>query len=185
MIETQRLILRQWKEQDFPLFAKMNGSPTVMKYFENTLSQNKSDELANRIKNLIAERGWGLWALEEKTTGHFMGFVGLNDAPETLLCSPAVEIGWRLSDAFWGKGYASEAALEILDFAFNSLKLEKVVSFTATINTPSIKVMERIGMQNTKQNFQHPGVKGNRLKEHVLYQITAQQWSEMKSKPMR
>lgn len=179
MIETKRLILRQWQTQDFPLFAKMNGSAIVMKYFENTLSQAKSDELANRLKDLIAQRGWGLWALEEKVTGHFVGFVGLNEAPDTLPCSPAVEIGWRLSNEFWGKGYATEAAKASLSYAFNSLKLEKVVSFTAIINAPSIRVMERIGMQNTKQNFPHPGVKGNRLKEHVLYQITAQQWFRM------
>lgn len=180
-INTKRLKLRQWQQQDFPLFAQMNASKKVMKYFESTLTETKSNELAQKTTNLIEQRGWGLWAVETLDTSQFIGFVGLNEAPETLPCNPAVEIGWRLAEEFWGKGYACEAALATLDFAFATLKLEKVVSFTATINAPSIKVMKRIGMSNTLQNFQHPAVKGTRLKAHVLYQITAEQWSKQNS----
>jgi RimJ/RimL family protein N-acetyltransferase len=82
-------------------------------------------------------------------------------------------VGWRLDKAFWGRGYATEAGNAALDFAFNTLQLSEVVSFTSVLNLKSQAVMQRLGMQNTGQNFLHPMVpEGDRLQEHVLYKIT-------------
>ena len=94
-----------------------------------------------------------------------------------MIFSPAIEIGWRLSDRKWGKGYATEAAKEVLRFAFENLQLREVVSFTTVTNIKSQAVMKRIGMINTESNFMHPLVPDNHpLKEHVLYKITRPQW---------
>lgn len=83
-----------------------------------------------------------------------------------------MEIGWRLAKEFWKQGYATEGAKAVLDYGFNILNLDKIVSFTATINTPSQAVMERLGMQKVK-NFEHPKVPlHHELREHVLYEIT-------------
>jgi ribosomal-protein-alanine N-acetyltransferase len=175
-LATERLILRQWKSEDNIPFAELNACKDVMEYFPNTLTEIESTNLALKLSQLISERGWGLWAVEEKQTNKFMGFVGLHNSPEELEINPATEIGWRLSKQFWGKGYATEAADKVLEFAFSDLNIASVVSFTAVVNKPSVKVMERIKMTNTEQNFQHPLVNNIKLKEHVLYKITKEEW---------
>jgi len=107
----------------------------------------------------------------------FIGFVGLHVPTAELPCSPSVEIGWRFAKAFWGQGYASEAARVALEYAFTQLDLATVVSFTGVSNVPSEAVMKRIGMRKTQQNFMHPSVPhSNPLCEHLLYQIDRDDW---------
>ncbi|KPZ58532.1 GNAT family N-acetyltransferase [Pseudoalteromonas sp. P1-7a] len=176
ILTTERLILRQWKSEDHAPFAELNSCKEVMEYFPNTLNEVESTNLALKLAQLISERGWGLWAVEEKKTSKFIGFVGLHNSSAELEVSPATEIGWRLSKQFWGKGYATEAAEKVLEFAFNDLNIESVISFTAVVNKPSQKVMCRLKMTNTEQNFKHPLVSNTQLKEHVLYKITKDEW---------
>ena len=176
-LETSRLKLRQWRKQDFPVFAAINADTTVMKYYPNTLSEKESNELANRIQSLISERGWGFWAVEEKNGEEFIGFVGLHIPTAELPCTPCVEIGWRLAKSLWGNGYATEAAKAALNVAFEQLSLSEVYSFTSVGNARSRSVMERIGMVNTGDNFEHPDIPpGHQLREHVLYKLTKEQW---------
>lgn len=176
-LETKRLILRQWKESDFPVFAKMNADPAVMEYYPSTLSEEESSIMANKITTLISDQSWGFWAVETKKEKEFIGFVGLHRPGYDLPVTPCVEIGWRLGKKYWGKGYATEAAVESLRFAFEELELNQVYSFTSVSNLKSRSVMERIKMENTGNNFEHPHIpKGNLLREHVLYKITKEQW---------
>lgn len=176
-LETKRLRLRQWKDSDLAVFSKMSADPSVMKYFPATLSESDSNALAKRLKDIISIQSWGLWAVEIKESDEFIGFTGLNKPTYDLPITPCVEIGWRLATQYWGKGYATEAAIAVLNFAFDTLKLLEVYSFTAVINQPSIAVMERLNMCNLKQNFKHPRLPENHeLREHVLYRVTAQQW---------
>jgi len=173
------MILRQWSVEDFPWFAKMNACDEVMKYFPSRLSESESNELAEKLSNLLSQRGWGLWALEERSSNAFVGFTGLHDVPKELSFGPATEIGWRLARKYWGKGYATEVAQEVLTFAFGSLSLDKVVSFTSVINQQSQSVMKRINMVNSNSNFLHPAVPvGSPLQEHVLYTISKERWAE-------
>lgn len=177
-LETKRLRLRQWKDSDLAGFSKMSADPSVMKYFPATLSESDSNALAVKLKDIIYLQSWGLWAVEIKESGEFIGFTGLNKPTCELPITPCVEIGWRLATQYWGKGYATEAATVVLNFAFETLKLHEVYSFTSVINQPSIAVMERLNMCNLKRNFQHPSVPRNHvLREHVLYSITAHQWA--------
>jgi len=172
-LQTERLLLRQWKEEDLAPFAKMNANPEVMKYFPNTLTTEESNQFADRLRDIIKNRGWGLWALELKDTGEFIGYTGLHDIDEQLPFAPGIEIGWRLSKEFWGNGYATEAAKEVLRFSLISLQLENIYSFTSMINSRSIALMERIGMKNTNRNFYHLNILINRKpSEHVLYKIS-------------
>ncbi len=176
-IETPRLKLRQWQESDYAPFATMNADPVVMEFFPRLLSHEQSDAWVEKMRVAIADRGWGFWAMEIKASGDFAGFVGLNEPGDAIPCSPCVEAGWRLDKAFWGKGYATEAGTTALDFAFNTLQLHEVVSFTAVLNLKSQAVMQRLGMTNTGENFEHPLVpEGDRLREHVLYKITRSDW---------
>lgn len=169
--ETPRLRLRQWRSQDFASFAAMNADPNVMEYFPAPLTQQESDAMAQRCQTLIAERGWGLWAVETSNTP-FIGFVGLHVPASELPCSPCVEIGWRLAHAHWGKGYATEAAQGALNVGFAQLNLQQIVSFTSIHNGRSQAVMQRIGMTRDTETFLHPNVTdGHWLQEHCLYRI--------------
>ena len=176
-LETERLILRQWVESDYSLFALMNSDPEVMKFYPSILTGTESNTFAKKVKALIEKRGWGFWAVELKRKKLFVGFVGLHKPEVELPFNPCVEIGWRVSKEQWGNGYATEAALAALTFAFETLSLNEVVSFTTLENIRSQAVMERLNMVNTGKNFEHPSIEiGNPLREHVLYKITNSQW---------
>jgi len=177
-LKTDRLILRQWENYDLLPFANMNADPDVMKYYPSTLSESESNQLANRIKGFITERSWGFWAVETINENEFIGFVGLHKPTYDLPITPCVEVGWRLSKPYWGKGYATEAAKESLRFAFEDLNLKAVYSFASVSNKRSISVMDRLNMVNTGNNFEHPIIpEGHSLREHVLYKITKKQWN--------
>lgn len=167
---TERLLLRQWLSEDKIPFAVLNADPEVMAHFPSPLSAEESDALAERIRAAIAEQGWGLWAVERKIDGMFLGFVGLH-RPENLPFSPCIEVGWRLARPFWGMGYATEAARACLEFAQAVLGEARVVAFTARTNTRSQAVMRRLGMEQTDV-FEHPALPaGHRLRPHVLFAV--------------
>jgi RimJ/RimL family protein N-acetyltransferase len=181
MITTARLQLRQWQSSDYAPFAAMCADPIVMEYFPNVLTTEQSQAMVDLIQAKIADQGWGFWAVEILETGAFAGFVGLNRPAYPLPFAPCVEVGWRLDKAFWGQGYATEAGNAALEFGFNTLQLDEIVSFTAVPNVRSQAVMQRLGMTNMGQNFEHPLVpEGDRLREHVLYKITQDQWALLK-----
>jgi RimJ/RimL family protein N-acetyltransferase len=175
---TARLLLRQWKASDRAPFAALNADSRVMEFFPNLLDRLASDEMADRIQSQIAERGWGFWAVEAPGESSFIGFVGLSIPAYEIPASPCVEIGWRLARKYWGKGYATEAAGAVLRIGFKTLHLPEIVSFTALSNHSSRAVMERISMQKTDENFEHPCVpEGHPLRLHVLYRLSYKQWS--------
>jgi RimJ/RimL family protein N-acetyltransferase len=181
-LDTPRLRLRQWRESDRAPFAALNADPEVMRYFPAPLGRAASDALADSIQTSIAGRGWGLWALELRESGEFIGFAGLAVPRLALPFSPCVEVGWRLARAHWGCGYASEAARGALRVAFERLAMEEIVSFTAVGNRRSRAVMERIGMRDANRDFEHPGIaEGHPLRLHCLYTIERAQWREEES----
>jgi len=171
ILETERLILRQWRNEDKADFFSLNSDPEVMRYFPSTLNREQSDALLEKARTLIEKNGWGFWACELKSSSELIGFVGLNNPDYELPFGPCTEIGWRLAKQHWKKGYATEAAMASLDFGFSELKLTEIVSFAVKTNTPSITVMERIGMSNSNSNFDHPKVDVAELREHVLYKV--------------
>ncbi|GHD46936.1 N-acetyltransferase [Thalassobaculum fulvum] len=178
-IETDRLILRAWRDEDRAPFAALNADPEVMRYFPKLLSREESDALAALVVERMAENGWGWYAVEVKGGEPFAGFVGLNVPGYPIPCGPCVEVGWRLARSAWGKGYASEAARACLGFGFGRLGLDEIVSFTAVGNTRSRAVMERLGMtSDPADDFEHPSLPdGHPLRRHVLYRIGAATWA--------
>jgi RimJ/RimL family protein N-acetyltransferase len=176
-LETERLLLRQWKAADRAPFAALNADPIVMEYFPVPLTREKSDAMADYCERLIAERGWGAWATEIKATGEFIGFVGLNIPRADLPISPCVEVLWRLAHPYWHQGFATEAARAALRVGFEVVELPEVVSFTAPANTRSRAVMERLGMRMDPTTFEHPGVpEGHALRTHCSYRLSRDCW---------
>lgn len=173
IIKTERLILRQWREDDFGAFAEMAADPQVMEFLLPLPDRAASDAVAERLKAHIAEFGFGFWALEVPGVTPFIGFTGLLHVGPDAPYAPAVEIGWRLARAHWGKGYAVEAAKASLQQGFGPLGLEEIVALTVPANIRSQQVMQRIGMtRNEADDFDHPRVPdGHPLKRHVLYRI--------------
>lgn len=175
--DTERLRLRQWRAADRAPFAALNGDPKVMEFFPELLAPAASDAMAGRCEASITARGWGLWAVETKDSGQFIGFVGLHVPIPELPCAPCVEIGWRLAAAHWGRGLASEAARGALRVGFETLALSEIVAFTATRNLRSRAVMEKIGMTDANEDFEHPNVPvGSVLREHCLYRLSRADW---------
>jgi RimJ/RimL family protein N-acetyltransferase len=149
-----------------------------MEHFPATLTRCQTAASIDWIEAGFEERGWGLWALELPGEAQFIGFVGIQPAPDELAFAPAVEIGWRLAAPFWGRGLASEAARAAMAFAFVDSGLERLVSFTARTNRRSMRVMERIGMtRDPAEDFENPRIApGHRLRPHVLYRIDRADW---------
>lgn len=181
IITTERLILRPWREEDLVPYAKMNADPRVMECFPATLTREESDQQAQKFQTKMQEKGWGLWAVSVPDVADFIGFIGLNPVDKTTLdasFSPATEIGWRLAYDYWGRGYATEGAKACLEFAFETLNLEELVSFTTAQNRRSRAVMEKIGMHHDlKDDFDHPKLaKDHPLRRHVLYRLKASEW---------
>jgi RimJ/RimL family protein N-acetyltransferase len=168
---TERLVLRQWREEDLEPFAQLNADPEVMRYFPAPLDREQSDAMVTRMRERIEVQGWGLWAVERRDTGAMVGFTGLAVPRNPLPFQPCVEVGWRLARSAWGHGFATEAAREALRVGFHELGLAEVVSFTTVTNTRSRAVMERLGMvREPAEDFDHPALaEGDSLRRHVLY----------------
>ncbi len=173
-VTTDRLILRRWREADRVPFQALNADPRVMEFFPAMLTAEETDAAMERIDLHFQRHGFGLFAAELRETRAFAGFVGLNVPGFEAPFMPAVEIGWRLSHECWGRGLATEGARAVVRYAFETLRLPGLVSFTSVGNLRSRKVMEKIGMvHDPADDFDHPRIpEGHPLRRHVLYRIT-------------
>jgi len=172
-LDTPRLRLRRWRDADREPFAALNADPEVMEHFPEALDRAASDALATRADRRFVEQGFGLWAVEVRATGAFVGFTGLSSPDWDAPFTPAVEVGWRLARDAWGHGYASEAARASLVDGCARLPVDEIVSFTVPANRRSRRVMEALGMQRRPEDdFDHPALPvGHPLRRHVLYRL--------------
>src|SRR5947207_15044024 len=177
-LTTVRLKLRQWCASDRRPFASVTSDPVLRQGLPRCLTRAESDEFAQRVRSELAQRGWGLWAVEVREQGQFIGFVGLSEPSFEAHFTPSTEIGWRLARSSWGRGYATEAARACRDFAFRNLGLSEVVAFTVPANARSRAVMERLGMRHDAAgDFDHPRLPaGHALQRHVLYRLRREDW---------
>ncbi|MBA2531908.1 MAG: GNAT family N-acetyltransferase [Nocardioidaceae bacterium] len=176
---TRRLLLRGWTDADREPFATMNADPVVMEFFPAPLKRAESDAFVDRIEAMFDAHGFGLWVVERRADRAFLGFTGLAPVRDDILPAGAIEVGWRLARSAWGQGYATEAAGEALRVGFGTAGLAEIVSFTAAVNHPSRRVMERLGMRHDPvDDFDHPAVPpGSAIRPHVLYRLRRQDWS--------
>lgn len=168
-LETDRLILRAWRDADRDPFFALNSDPAVMEFLPAT-DRAASDHAVDRMNAAQSQHGHCFWAVERKADGLFLGFCGPMPARDPL---NEVELGWRLSRNAWGHGFASEGARASLAWCWANLDTPTVMAITVPANRRSRAVMERIGMAHVEgADFDHPGVpEGDRLRRHVLYRI--------------
>lgn len=176
-LETERLILRPWEERDRASLSAILADPHVRRFYPAISTPADTKRSIDKAIARTAERGFHFWAVERRSDGMLLGLCGLGIIDEPLRSAipgkPAIEIGWQLDKSCWGQGFAPEAAMAWLDHAWNVLKLDEVVAFTAQLNLPSQRVMQKLGMtSNPADNFEHPTIMpGNPLRPHVLYRI--------------
>ncbi len=151
----------------------MNADPEVMEYFPEPLGRRQSDALVEAIEAGFEVNGFGLWALELRASGEFIGFAGLAVPEFEARFTPAVEVGWRLARSAWGNGYATEAGRAALSFGFERVGLAEIVSFTTEANLRSRAVMKRLGMTHgPADDFEHPLLPPDHpQRPHVLYRV--------------
>jgi RimJ/RimL family protein N-acetyltransferase len=173
VLETPRLILRLWRDSDRAPFAQMCADPHVMRHFASTLTREECDRMIDRNLAHFDRHGFGLWAAELRATGSFIGFIGLSVPGFQARFMPCVEIGWRIAAPYWNQGLATEGARAVLRYAFDTLGLSEVVSFTVPDNLPSRRVMEKLGLtHHDADDFDHPNLpEGHPQRRHVLYRI--------------
>ena len=178
VIETNRLLLRSWERWDREPFSRLNCDPRVMEFMPGPLSSAESDLLVDRIEDHFREYGFGLYAVELRQDRSFIGFLGLAIPRFEAHFTPCVEIGWRLGADHWGRGLASEGAMAVVRYAFESLGLEALVSFTVPQNIRSRRVMEKLGMTRSRSDdFDHPNLpEGHPQRRHVLYRLRDTEW---------
>lgn len=171
LFTSERLGFRNWIESDIPLIADINSNPNVMEFFPSVQDFEQTERFIKRMQSQFEEKSYCYFAVDVLKTDTFIGFIGLSDKDFDSDFTPSVDIGWRLSEAHWKKGYATEGALACLKYGFEHLKLEKIIATTPKINLKSEEVMKRIGMTKVK-NFDHPLLlDDSRLKDCVLYEI--------------
>jgi RimJ/RimL family protein N-acetyltransferase len=168
--ETERLILREWQDQDLEPLIKINQDPKVMEFFPSILTPNETSNFIEKVKQHFESYGYGFYACALKATGTLIGWVGLRHINTgELPFAPCIEIGWRLDHQYWGQGLAFEAAQQSLMIGLTEFNLDEIVTFTAIPNIRSQNLMQRL--QFIKQeNFYHPKLPHDHwLCEHVLY----------------
>lgn len=173
ILETPRLVLREWRAEDSEPFARLNADPVVMEFMPAPLSREESDRFVDRIVANLREQGFGLYAAEHRADAKFVGFIGLATPSFEAHFTPCVEIGWRLAAPYWSQGLATEGARAVVRYAFETLQLPELVSFTTVENLRSRRVMEKLGMaRDPSEDFDHPRLAdGHPLRRHVLYRL--------------
>jgi len=157
MIQTDRLILRPWRDGDRPAFAAMNADPEVMHDFPVPLTAAECSEKQDRYLRAIERLGYGRWAMERREDCMLLGYVGVMPVRDDHPCAPGVEIGWRMIRAAWGFGYASEGAAAALRDGFERMGFAEIIAYTAPTNARSRAVMHRVGMaRDATRDFLDP-----------------------------
>lgn len=145
-LETTQLLLRRWRDEDLNAYARIYADPEVMRYLPGVQTREQSADAVAKFVCHWEERNFGLWAVEEKMTGTFIGFIGLLHQEDWPEGEYKAEVGWRLDRSFWGRGLATEGARECLRYGFEEVSLNGIISMTVPENLASRRVMEKCGL---------------------------------------
>jgi RimJ/RimL family protein N-acetyltransferase len=179
ILETERLILRPFRDTDRPANAEIFADPIVRRFALGTMDRAAADARMDAAIVDLRRLGYGLLAVEHRADRAFIGTIGLNGFGETLRAAipshPTLQLVWQLDRAYWGRGLAPEGAAALADYAWSKLHAPDIVAITAAINHPSRRVMEKLGMAHEPtDDFLHPDIPADHpLRPHVLYRISS------------
>jgi len=170
LIETERLILRRWRESDHEPYVAMMLDPAVSDWIGGPFSRAEALARIDKNEAALSQHGYGRMALERRSDGAFLGYCGLMPCGEAPV-PQGFEVGWSLAPAAWGGGYATEAATAVFADGFSRLGLPEILAFTGTTNFRSQAVMRRLGMIRTPDlDFDHPALPDDHpLKRHIVF----------------
>ncbi len=174
MIETERLILRDWRAADRLPFHAMGNDPAVMEFLGPLQSHDDIDASIARLQGIAAVQGHTFWAIERRADAEFLGLCGLKIAPDGVAgIDGAIEIGWRLRRDAWGLGFAHEAAVASLAWGWANRAVDRIIAITTPGNLRSQALMRRLGMLRRHDlDFDHPALAvGDALRPHVTFEI--------------
>ena len=180
--ETERLVLRDWREGDAEEFFRITNTPAVMRWLGGVLDESGRTMQIERVTNCHAANGFCFWIVERREDGAMLGFCGLKraDAPGSSIPGE-FEIGWRFREDCWGEGYAKEAASAALDLAFGRFAAREVYALTVDGNAPSWGLMKRLGMTRRESLDYEDSRYGADLNPTIFHSIAAADWKATKS----
>ena len=176
-LTTERLLLRPWEDRDRAPLAAILGDAHVRRFYPSAATPAETNAQIDSAIEKARSNGFHFQAAELRSTGEMIGVIGIGVIPDDTRAAipghPEVEIGWQLHRAVWGQGIAPEGARAWLDYAWRTLDLPEIVAFTASLNRPSQRVMEKLGMtRDRRDDFAHPRLaEGHPLRPHVLYRL--------------
>ena len=171
LFQSERLGFRNWIDSDTPKMIDISSDPDVMEFFPSIATEIQTVEFIDRMKLMYIEKGYCYFAVDQLKDNSFIGFIGLCYQTYESQFTPSVDIGWRLNKKYWHNGLATEGAKKCLDYGFNVIELKNIISTSPIINTKSIRVMEKIGMQKLTE-FKHLRLKSNeKLEDCVCFEI--------------
>lgn len=182
-IDTPRLTLRDWREEDIAPFHAICSDPIVMETLGPPLSLAETGALVARMHRMQLEVGHCFWAMERREDAALIGWCGIIRGRPGTSIPDKPEAGWRMTLSAWGKGYVTEAAEASVQWAFDNLPDDAVWAITNVNNARSRAVMERIGMvYDPSLDFDHPQVPADSpLLRHVTYRMTRSLWTQIRS----
>jgi len=174
--DTDRLALRDWREEDWDTFWRVTNTPAVMRWLGGVADETTRTAARARLESYQSDHGYTFWVVERREDGALLGFCGLKRSNQTGGPQGMMEVGWRLREDAWGQGYAKEAAAASLTLAFDRFGADEVIALTVQNNTPSWGLMLRLGMERREDlDFDSPdfGPENPRI---IAYAITRERW---------
>lgn len=173
-VETERLILRDWREADWPRFFAVTNTPAVMQWLGGEMDAEGERAARDRLETYARQDGFTFWVIERKIDGEILGFCGLKRSNQEGGPQGLHEIGWRLREDAWGQGYAREAAKAVLAEGFTRFAAPQIIALTVQENKASWGLMERLGMRrNTAMDFVSAAFGSDTI---IAYAINRDQW---------
>ena len=176
-LETERLVLRDWREEDWPRFFVGTNTPVVMRWLGGTLADEGQARQRERVEACRERNGFCFWAVERRNDGELLGFCGLKraDAPGSTVTGE-FEVGWRFREDAWGQGYAKEAAIAAISAGFERFGADEIVALTVAGNSPSWGLMERLGMTRRPELDYADARYDPPWRDTIVYSIAAEDW---------
>lgn len=175
-LETKRLILREVLSTDVDKLFELDSNPNVQKFVGNITVKDKAEveKLIQNLQQQYVENGIARWAVIEKETGELIGWSGIKLIKEPMNNhNNFYELGYRFIENYWGKGFATETTIPLVDYAFENLKAENIYAICDVENKGSKNVLEKTGLKLI-ETFNY------RDKEHNWFKMTKTEWLNKK-----